>query len=87
MPLWSIFVWLVIGAIAGYVASLITKRTGRYGLIGDIVLGLLGSIVGGWIFSLIGLGPTFGGFLGSIVVAIIGAVALIFALRAVSARV
>lgn len=86
MPVWTILVWLVIGAIAGYVARLITKQSGRYGLVGDIGLGLVGAVLGGWLFSLAGLGATVGSLLGSIVVAIIGATVLILALRTLSAR-
>ena len=80
MPTWTLFVWIIVGLIAGYVASNIMGRPGRYGLLGDLVVGLLGSVLGGWIVGLL-LGGATGGIIGSIVVAILGAMLLIYLLR------
>lgn len=66
--------WIVVGLIAGWAAGKIMKG-GGYGVIADIVLGILGAIIGGWIVGLLGLGG--GGFIWSILVAILGAVVLI----------
>jgi uncharacterized membrane protein YeaQ/YmgE (transglycosylase-associated protein family) len=72
--------WIVIGLIAGWLAGVV-MRGGGYGMVVDIVLGMLGAIVGGWIFSSLGIGAG-AGLLGSIVVAFIGAVVLVAITRA-----
>ena len=72
--------WVVIGLIAGWLAGVVMKG-GGYGIVVDIVLGMLGAIVGGWIFSVLGIGGG-GGLIGGIVVAFIGAVALVAVTRA-----
>ena len=72
----GILSWLILGLIAGFIASKIVNKTGS-GLIMDIVLGVIGAFVGGWIFSYLGYGGVSGVNLYSIVVAIIGAVILL----------
>jgi uncharacterized membrane protein YeaQ/YmgE (transglycosylase-associated protein family) len=79
----SILLWLVIGLIAGFLASRV-MRGGGYGLVGDIVVGLIGALIGGFLASLLGFGSF--GVLGSIIVAFIGACVLIAILRAVSGQ-
>ena len=81
----GILVWIIVGLIAGWLAGQIMKGSG-YGLIGDLVLGLVGAIVGGWLFGLIAPAAEPSGLLGSIMVATIGAVALIFVVRALRGR-
>jgi uncharacterized membrane protein YeaQ/YmgE (transglycosylase-associated protein family) len=76
----SLIWWLSVGLIAGFLASLV-MRGGGYGIVGDIVVGLIGAFIGGWLFSLFGVSAG-GGLLGSIIVAFIGACILIFLLRA-----
>ena len=66
--------WIVVGLIAGWAAGKIMKG-GGYGVIADIVLGILGGLVGGWAFGRLGIGGN--GLIGSILVAIVGAVILI----------
>ena len=73
----SIVLWLVIGLVAGFLASRV-MRGGGYGVVGDIVVGL----IGGFLAGLLGLGQF--GLIGSIIVAFIGACILIAILRAVS---
>ena len=75
--------WIVIGLVAGWLAGKIMKGSG-YGILGDIVLGLIGSVVGGFVVGLFVVGNA--GFIGSIVVAVIGACLLIFIVRAISGR-
>jgi uncharacterized membrane protein YeaQ/YmgE (transglycosylase-associated protein family) len=75
--------WVVVGLIAGWLAGVVMKG-GGYGIVVDIVLGMLGAIVGGWIFSVLGIGGG-GGLIGGIVVAFIGAVALVALTRALKA--
>ena len=59
--------WIVVGLIAGWLAGKV-MRGGGYGVVIDIVLGILGGIVGGWVFGLLGIWPG-GGIIGSILVA------------------
>ena len=72
--------WVVVGLIAGWLAGVVMKG-GGYGIVVDIVLGMLGAILGGWIFSVLGIGAG-GGLIGGIIVAFIGAVALVAITRA-----
>jgi uncharacterized membrane protein YeaQ/YmgE (transglycosylase-associated protein family) len=67
--------WIVVGLIAGWLAGLVMKG-GGYGMIVDIILGILGGLLGGWIFGLLGIWPG-GGMFGSIIVAFVGAVILV----------
>jgi uncharacterized membrane protein YeaQ/YmgE (transglycosylase-associated protein family) len=76
----SILTWLIVGLVAGVLASIVMGGTG-YGLIGDIIIGIIGAFVGGWIFRALGTGAPFGGLGGVIFVAFIGAVVLLFLLR------
>ena len=72
--------WIVVGLIAGWLAGQVMKGSG-YGVLVDIVLGILGGVVGGWIFGMLGVWPG-GGLIGSIVVAFVGAVVLVSITRA-----
>ncbi|MCP3103561.1 GlsB/YeaQ/YmgE family stress response membrane protein [Myxococcus sp. K15C18031901] len=81
MSLETILVWAVIGLIAGWLASAVVG--GGYGLIGDIVVGVVGAFLGGFIFRALGAGQPFGGLAGTIFVAFIGAVVLLLLLRAI----
>ena len=67
--------WIVVGLIAGWLAGQVMKG-GGYGVVVDIILGMLGGVVGGWVFGALGIGAG-GGMLGSIVVAFVGAVILV----------
>jgi uncharacterized membrane protein YeaQ/YmgE (transglycosylase-associated protein family) len=71
----GILAWIVVGLIAGWLAGQVMKG-GGYGMIADIILGLLGGVLGGWIFEKLGV-STGGGMVGSIIVAFIGAVILV----------
>ena len=73
--------WLLVGLVGGWLAGQFMKG-GGYGLVGDIVVGIIGALIGGFLASLLGLSGTTG-LVGSIVVAFIGAVVLIAILRAV----
>jgi len=67
--------WLVVGLIAGWLTGVVMKG-GGYGMLVDIVLGILGGILGGWIFSMLGISAG-GGFVGGVIVAFAGAVVLV----------
>ena len=74
------FVWfIVVGLIAGWLAGILVKG-GGFGVIGDIVVGVLGALLGGFLFSSLGASAG-GGLIGSIIVATIGAVILLFLVR------
>ena len=69
----SIIAWIVLGLIAGFIASQIVNKSGQ-GLVLDLVLGVVGAFVGGYVFTLLGAAPVTGLNLYSILVAIVGAV-------------
>jgi uncharacterized membrane protein YeaQ/YmgE (transglycosylase-associated protein family) len=69
----SLLSWIVLGLIAGFIASRIINRTGE-GVIVDILLGIVGAVVGGWLFRLFGMPGVNGPNLYSSVIAIVGAV-------------
>jgi uncharacterized membrane protein YeaQ/YmgE (transglycosylase-associated protein family) len=75
----SFLAWLVVGLIAGWLAGLVMKG-GGYGIVFDIILGILGGFLGGWIFGKLGIWPA-GGMIGSIIVAFVGAVILVWITR------
>ena len=70
--------FLIIGIVAGWLAGHITSGKG-FGLLGDMIMGVIGAFVGGFLFGLLGLSAH--GFIGSLIMATIGAVAFIFLVR------
>jgi uncharacterized membrane protein YeaQ/YmgE (transglycosylase-associated protein family) len=70
--------WILIGLLAGWLAGLIS-RGGGFGCLGDILIGLIGSVLGGWIFLKLGIGG--GGFVYSLAAATVGAVLLVVIVR------
>ena len=84
----GIISWIVFGALAGWVASMIAGDDARQGWLGNIIVGIIGAFIGGLIFGLL-----FGGGqftlewnIGSFIAAVIGAIILLFILRAVQGR-
>jgi len=75
----DLLTWLIVGLIAGVLASLVMG--GGFGLIGDIVIGIVGAFIGGWIFRQLGVSSPLSGLAGTIFVAFVGAVVLLFLLR------
>jgi uncharacterized membrane protein YeaQ/YmgE (transglycosylase-associated protein family) len=74
------FIWFIlIGLAAGWLAGQLVKG-GGFGMLGDIIVGIIGALLGGFLFSAFGLSSG-GGLLGSLIVATIGAVVLLFGLR------
>jgi len=73
----SIIAWIVLGLIAGFIASKIVNRQGS-GIIVDIILGIVGAIVGGYIFNKLGQAPITGFNLYSMLVAIVGAIIVLW---------
>jgi uncharacterized membrane protein YeaQ/YmgE (transglycosylase-associated protein family) len=78
MDIQTLLIILAIGAVAGWLAGVIMKG-GGFGLLGDIVIGIIGAFIGGFLFSLLGISA--GGLIGQIITATVGAVVLIFVLR------
>jgi uncharacterized membrane protein YeaQ/YmgE (transglycosylase-associated protein family) len=76
----GLLIWIIVGLVAGFLASHFVKGSG-YGLIGDLIVGLLGAVIGGFVLGF--FVHTTVGLLGSIVVAFIGAVILLFVVRQV----
>ncbi len=72
--------WIIVGLVAGLLASFVMGGVG-YGLIGDIIIGIIGAFIGGWLFSRMGWHSPFGGMAGTIFIAFVGAVLLLFVLR------
>jgi uncharacterized membrane protein YeaQ/YmgE (transglycosylase-associated protein family) len=79
----GLIAWLVVGLIAGWAAGRVMKGAG-YGLVGDIVVGLVGAVIGGFLYGLAMPGDT--GFWGSIVVAFCGACVLIVVVRYIALK-
>ena len=77
--------WLVIGLIAGWLAGLVMKGSG-YGLVGDILIGILGGLAGAWLFMFIVPSDARSGFIGIIVVAMISAAVFVGLARVLTRR-
>jgi uncharacterized membrane protein YeaQ/YmgE (transglycosylase-associated protein family) len=81
----GILSWLILGLIAGFIASKVVNKSGE-GLILDIVLGIIGAVVGGWLFSFFGAAGVTGLNIYSMVVAVIGAIVVLLIYHAVVRR-
>ena len=81
----SIIGWLILGLIAGFIASRLYAGTGQ-GLVLDIVLGVVGAFVGGFLFNLFGVGGVTGFNIWSMVVAVIGAIVVLWIYHAIAGR-
>ena len=74
-------IWLIlVGLIAGWLAGKVI-RGGGFGVIGDIIVGIIGALLGGWLFGVLNIG--LGGLIGQIIMAFVGAVILLLILRAI----
>ena len=79
MSLTNLIWFLLIGLIAGWLAGKV-MRGGGFGVVGDMIVGVIGALIGGWLFGRLGV-STGGGLIGAIITAFVGAVILIFLLR------
>ncbi|MDZ4694723.1 MAG: GlsB/YeaQ/YmgE family stress response membrane protein [Deltaproteobacteria bacterium] len=79
MSIETVLLWAVIGLLAGWLASAVMG--GGFGVVGDIVIGVVGAFLGGFLFRGLGIPVPFGGIAGTIFVAFIGAVVLLLVLR------
>ena len=74
----NLLLFLVIGIVAGFLAGKIMKGAG-FGLLGDLIVGVIGSFVGVWVFGLLGISS--GGILGLLIAAVVGALILLYIIR------
>jgi len=81
----SIVAWVVLGLIAGFIASKIVNGTGEGAML-DIVLGVVGAVAGGWLFNTFGMAGVSGVNIYSILVAVLGAVVVLFLYHALTGR-
>lgn len=73
--LWNIIVWIIVGALAGWIASMVMRRDASMGAVANIVIGVIGAFVGGWVVSLFGVDVSTGELtFASILTAILGAI-------------
>ncbi len=79
----SILAWIIVGIIAGWLASVIMRTNASQGVFGDIIVGVIGAVLGGFVMSLFGRGGVSGFNLYSILVATLGAVILLWIVKAV----
>jgi uncharacterized membrane protein YeaQ/YmgE (transglycosylase-associated protein family) len=78
MDIQTLLIFLAIGAVAGWLAGVIMQGSG-FGLLGDIIIGIIGAVIGGFLFGLLGFAAV--GLIGQIISATVGAVVLVFVLR------
>jgi uncharacterized membrane protein YeaQ/YmgE (transglycosylase-associated protein family) len=82
----GIIAWIVVGIIAGFLAKAVVPGQGPGGVLGDLIVGIVGALIGGWLFNLFGHVGATGINLWSILVAFIGAVVLLWIIRALTGR-
>lgn len=79
----GIILWIVLGALAGWIASMVMRTNAEQGIVLDIVVGVVGALIGGFVMSLFGGSGVTGFNLYSLIVAVLGAVLLLWIVRAV----
>ena len=82
----GILLWILFGGIVGWLASIISGDNGRMGLVGNIIVGLIGSSLGGWLASVIGIGSFSKFSLGGLIISVLGAVVLLFLINLLSGK-
>jgi uncharacterized membrane protein YeaQ/YmgE (transglycosylase-associated protein family) len=82
----SIIVWILFGALVGWIASIMTRTDESQGVIGNIVVGILGAILGGYLSRFLGWDGVTGFNLGSFVISLFGAILLLMLVRAVTSK-
>ena len=79
----GILLWIIFGALAGWISSVIMKTDSRQGTITDIVLGIVGAVIGGLLMGMVGQSGVTGFNLYSLIVAVIGAIVVVYVVRLV----
>lgn len=77
----SILAWIILGGLAGWIASMFAGNNAEQGIIGNIIVGVLGAFIGGFLFNVLGGDGVTGFNLWSLIVAVIGATLLLFIVR------
>ncbi len=77
----NLLLWIVFGAIAGWIASLVMHTNAQQGAVGNILVGIIGAVLGGWAMSLFGARGVTGFNLYSLLVAVLGSIILLFLVR------
>ena len=83
---WGFLGWIILGGLAGWIASKIMKTDAQMGILMNIVVGIVGGLLGGWLLSLFGVNVAGGGLIFSMLTAIAGAVMLLFLVGLVMGR-
>lgn len=83
----NIIVWLILGGISGWIASMIAGKDASMGIVANIIVGIIGAFIGGWVAGLLGLGPATGLNIWSFIVAIGGALILLWIIGLVKKKV
>ena len=83
---WGFLGWIILGGLAGWIASKIMKTDAQMGILMNIVVGIVGGLLGGWLLSLFGVNVAGGGLIFSMLTAIAGAVLLLFLVGLVMGR-
>lgn len=74
----NILAWIILGGLAGWIASMIMGRDAQFGLIGNIIVGIVGALIGGFIFNFFGAAGATGFNIWTLLVATVGAIVLLF---------
>jgi uncharacterized membrane protein YeaQ/YmgE (transglycosylase-associated protein family) len=82
----NIIIWIIFGALAGWVASMIMKTNGQQGIIANIIVGIIGAFIGGFVAQLIGTSGVTGFNIHSFIVAVIGAVIFLAIFKTIRKR-
>jgi uncharacterized membrane protein YeaQ/YmgE (transglycosylase-associated protein family) len=84
MDITNLIVWVIVGGVAGWLASIVMKTNRSQGLVMDIIVGIIGGLVGGWLLTAIGVGGAVTGLnLASLLTALVGAVILLALIRVI----
>lgn len=79
----NIILWIILGGVAGWLASMVMNRNAQMGLLANVVVGIVGAVIGGFVFNLLGLAGSTGFNLWTLFVATIGAIVLLFLINAI----
>lgn len=77
----NILLWIILGGLAGWLASIVMKRDAQMGLVANVIVGIVGALIGGFLMSLLGAAGVTGFNLYSLLVAMGGAVVLLFVVQ------
>jgi uncharacterized membrane protein YeaQ/YmgE (transglycosylase-associated protein family) len=82
----GILSWIILGGIAGWLASIVMGNNAQQGILGNIIVGIVGALIGGFVFGLFGGSGVSGFNIGSLFVAFVGAIILLWALKTFRGR-